>query len=101
MAVGREEQAVGTMVWRVLGTGSAVLAGILANKVVTEIWKRAGRDEVRDPRDPHTPTKDAILFAALTGLAVGAARVVVTRKAAAYYERATGHLPKPMEHGSA
>lgn len=90
-----------TMVWRVLGTGSAVVAGILANKVVTELWKHSGRDEILDPRDPRTPAREAIIFAALTGLAVGAARVVVTRKAAAYFAKSTGHLPKPMQEGQA
>jgi uncharacterized protein DUF4235 len=90
-----------TMVWRVLGTGSAVVAGILANKVVTELWKHSGRDEIFDPRDPRTPAREAIIFAALTGLAVGAARVVVTRKAASYFAKSTGHLPKPMQEGQA
>jgi hypothetical protein len=90
-----------TMVWRVLGTGSAVAAGILANKVVTELWKHSGRDEILDPRDPRTPAREAIIFAALTGLAVGAARVVVTRKAASYFAKSTGHLPKPMQEGQA
>lgn len=90
-----------TMVWRVLGTGSAVVAGILANKVVTELWKHSGRDEILDPRDPRTPAREAIVFAALTGLAVGAARVVVTRKAASYFAKSTGHLPKPMQEGQA
>jgi hypothetical protein len=92
---------MGAFVWRVLGTGSAVLAGVLANKLVTTLWKKAGRDEVLDPRDPRTPTRDAILFAALTGLAVGAARTLATRKAAEYYEHSAGHLPKAMEHGDA
>ena len=92
---------MGTLVWRVIGTGSAILAGIVANKVVTEVWKRAGRDEILDPRDPRTPWKDAVVFAALTGLAVGAVRVVVTRKAAEYYEKSTGELPPPMQEGEA
>jgi hypothetical protein len=92
---------MGTMVWRVVGTGSAILAGVVANKVVTAIWKKAGQDEVLDPRDPRTPARDAILFAALTGLAVGAARVLATRKAAEYYARSSGHLPPPMQEGDA
>jgi Protein of unknown function (DUF4235) len=92
---------MGAMVWRVLGTGSAVLAGVVANKLVTTLWKKAGRDAVLDPRDPRTPWTDAVAFAALTGLAVGAARVVVTRKAAQYYEKSAGHLPKAMQHGDA
>ena len=92
---------MGTLVWRVMGTGSAILAGVIANKIVRQIWMTAGRDEVLDPRDPRTPWKDAVAFAALTGLAVGAARTVVTRKAARYYEKSSGHLPKPMQHGGA
>jgi hypothetical protein len=92
---------MGPLVWRVLGTGSAVLAGVIANRLVIAIWKKAGRDEVVDPRDPRTPAMDAILFAALTGLAVGAARTLATRKAAQYYQRSAGHLPKAMQQGDA
>jgi hypothetical protein len=92
---------MGSLVWRVLGTGSAILAGIIANKLVTTLWKKAGRDEVLDPRDPRTPARDAVLFAALTGLAVGAARTLATRKAATYYQRSAGHLPKAMQQGDA
>ena len=92
---------MGTFVWRIIGTGSALLAGIAANKVVEAVWKKAGRDAVIDPRDPRTPWRDAVMFAALTGLAVGAARVVVTRKAAEYYAKSAGHLPPPMQEGDA
>lgn len=92
---------MGPMVWRVMGTGSAVLAGIVANKLVTAIWKKTGKDSTLDPRDPRTPWKDAVAFAALTGLAVGAARVVMTRKAAQYYAKSAGHLPQAMQEGDA
>jgi hypothetical protein len=92
---------MGTLVWRLMGTGSALLAGAIANKIVGEVWKRAGRQAVLDPRDPRTPIGDAVAFAALTGLAFGAARVIVTRRAAQYYAKSTGHLPKPMQHGDA
>ena len=33
---------------------------------------------------------------ALAGLAVGLARTMTTRQAAAIYQRSAGHLPKPM-----
>ena len=92
---------MGALVWRVLGTGSAILAGVVANKLVTTLWKKAGRDEVLDPRDPRTPARDAVLFAALTGLAVGAARTLATRKAATYCAKSAGHLPKAMQEGDA
>jgi hypothetical protein len=83
----------------VIGSGSAVLAGIVANKLVVIIWKTAGRGERPDPRDPRVPWGDAVAFAALTGLAVGAARVIATRKAAQFYEKSSGHLPKAVEQG--
>ena len=30
---------MGNVVWKLLGSGSAILAGIVANKVITEVWK--------------------------------------------------------------
>ena len=36
---------MGTFVWRIIGTGSALLAGVAANKVVEAVWKKAGRDD--------------------------------------------------------
>lgn len=92
---------MGTLVWRILGTGGGILAGMIANRLVIEGWRRAGRDVNIDPRNPHTPVGEAVAFAALTGLAVGAARTLVTRKAARYYEESAGHLPKPMREGKA
>jgi hypothetical protein len=34
-----------------------------------------------------------VAYAAITGLAVGAARTIATRRAAAFYEKSSGHLP--------
>jgi hypothetical protein len=90
-----------SLMWRVLGSGSAILAGMLASKMVTVAWKTANRDGEVDPRDPRAPMRDAVLFAALTGLAVGAARVIAMRKAAEYYEKSAGQLPPQMREGDA
>ena len=87
---------MGAFVWRVLGTGSAVLAGIAATKVVDQIWKRAGQDNRIDPKNPEVPARQALVYAALTGLAAGAAKTLATRKAAAYYQQSAGHLPPAM-----
>ena len=46
-------------------------------------------------------SEDAVAFAALTGLAAGAAKVAMTRKAAQYYEKSAGHLPQAMQDGEA
>ena len=84
------------MVWKLLGTGSAILAGIVANKLITVVWKKAGRDTEIDPTNPEIPVGEAIAYAALVGVAMGLARTITTRQAAAIYQRSAGHLPKPM-----
>ena len=88
---------MGPLVWKLVGTGSAVLAGIVANKVVTEAWRRSGRDVEIDPNNPDVPLGQAIAFAAAVGLAVGVARVFATRQAATYYRKAAGHLPPELQ----
>lgn len=87
---------MGGLVWKVLGTGSTILAGIAATKIVDTIWKRAGRDNRIDPKNPDVPAREALVYAALTGLAAGAAKTMATRKAAAYYQQSAGHLPAAM-----
>ena len=84
--------AMGKVAWKVMGTGGAILAGIIATKVIDAIWARAGQDEI-NPKNPHAPLAKAVAYAAITGLAVGAARTIATRKAAAFYEKSSGHLP--------
>jgi hypothetical protein len=86
------------MAWRILSTGVAVLAAAVATKVVTKGWEvTTGRPAPGDPNNPaETDWKEALVFAALTGIALSVVRVAVTRKAAQYYERSAGHLPEPM-----
>ncbi|MBK8868754.1 MAG: DUF4235 domain-containing protein [Dermatophilaceae bacterium] len=89
---------MGPMVWRVIGTGSAVLAAAVAQKLVGKGWEfSTGKAAPDDPTHPDESTwQEAVLFAALTGLVVNAARVIATRKAAEYYQKSAGHLPEAM-----
>ncbi len=86
---------MGTFVWKVMGVGGSILAGVVATKVVNIIWAKAGQDEV-NPKNPDAPLLKAVTYAAVTGLAVGAARTFVSRKAAQYYRDSAGHLPKEI-----
>jgi hypothetical protein len=88
---------MGALVWKVAGAGSAILAGIIANKVVTEVWRRTGRDVEIDPNNPDVPVKEAIAFAATMGVAMGVARVFAMRQAAGAYRRAAGELPRDLQ----
>jgi hypothetical protein len=87
---------MGSMVWKILGTGSAVVAGIAATKVADQIWQKAGQDAKFDPKDPDSPFMTALAYAALTGLAAGVARTLTTRKAAQFYARSAGHKPQEI-----
>ena len=87
---------MGSMVWKILGTGSAIAAGIAATKVADQLWQRAGRNAGLDPKDPDSPVVEALMYAALTGLAAGIARTMATRKAAQFYARSAGHKPQEI-----
>ena len=87
---------MGSAAWKIMGTGGAILAGILATKLVDLIWAKAGQDNI-NPESPEAPLLKALSYAAITGLAVGAARTLTTRKAAQYYAKSAGHLPAEME----
>lgn len=94
---------MGPLVWKVLGTGSAVLAATVASKIVSKGWEfAAGKPAPDDPAHPEDTTwKEALLFAALSGLVVSAARVAATRKAAQYYAKSAGHLPAALQRPEA
>lgn len=87
---------MGSMVWKILGPGSAILAGIAATKAADQLWHKAGPDVALGPNDPDSPIWEALAYAAFTGLAVGVARTMATRQAAKYYARSTGHKPQEI-----
>ena len=89
---------MGSVAWKIMGTGGAIhpyLSEADQTKVIDAIWARAGQDEI-NPKNPNAPLAKAIAYAAITGLAVGAARTIATRKAAEFYEKSAGHLPEEL-----
>lgn len=89
---------MGGVAWKVLGTGSAVLAAALAQKGITVAWRAAtGEDPPTIPEDPDTRWGEAVAWAVLSGAAIGVARLYATRRAALYYRNSTGELPKALQ----
>jgi len=86
---------MGTIGWRLLGTAAALAAGAVATKVVGTGWRViSGKEAPTDPAEvDETSWREALLYGAVLGLAVGAARVFAERKAAEYYRKSTGALP--------
>ena len=84
--------------WTLFGGLSAIVAGMVARKVVVKFWKLATRnDPPANPAHPGTQWRESIPFALASGALVGLARMLATRRAAGYYRKSTGHLPPGME----
>lgn len=85
---------------RALMTGSAFVATFVADRLADQIWKMTGYDDV-DPADPDAPLKQAVLYAALTGLLVAGARTFAARKAAQVYAYSTTRPRRAIESEAA
>jgi hypothetical protein len=89
---------VGSLAWKIIGTGSAVLAAAAAQKGLVAAWRLAtGDDPPTVPEDPETSFREAIAWAVISGAVMGVARLAATRRAAHYYMRSTGELPKALQ----
>jgi Protein of unknown function (DUF4235) len=97
----RSGGTVGPLAWRIIGTGSAVLAAAAAHKALSAAWKLAtGDDPPTIPEDPETDWTEAIAWAVLSGAVLGLARLLATRRAAQYYIKSTGELPEPLHRST-
>ena len=89
---------MGALMWKVLGTGSAVLSGVAARKVITTAWRKGtGHPPPVNPESPNTAWIEAVSWAVASGALIGVARMLAARKAADYYLKSTGHLPKKLQ----
>ncbi len=89
---------MGALVWKILGTSAAIGAAAVANKLVTSGWTAAtGKQPPTNPEDPEVSWPEAVGWAVASGAVVGVARLLATRKAAAYYTRSAGHPPKSLQ----
>ena len=62
---------------------AAMIAAFLARKVVTYAWTQAtGKEPPAHPEDPQVALSEALGWSMLTGVTVGAAKLLATRAAA-------------------
>jgi hypothetical protein len=86
-----------SILWKVLAALAAVAAAQAADKTLTVIWRGATGDKPPTvPEDPETNWTEALAWAALSGAVMGVARMLATRRAAQYYVKSTGSLPKAL-----
>jgi len=88
-------------VWKVVSTGSALLAGVVTRKLLESVWKKfrsgAEGDPPLNPADRRISWADALAWAISASVAVGVGRLVAERLSAAGWERATGSPPPGIE----
>lgn len=90
--------ASGSKVWSVYALGATVVATMAARKALTTTWKLAtGKQPPQNPAHPDVSMGEAVAWATVSGVAVGVARMMASRKAANYYRKSTGHLPPNLD----
>jgi hypothetical protein len=74
---------------KVVGAAAAFAAAFAARKAITFGWKRVtGREPPSDPQDPLVGTGEAVGYAVVMGVVMGAARVLAIRAATSRTRRA-------------
>ena len=68
---------------RIISGLAAMVATFLARKAVTFAWTKAtGKQPPTHPEDPQVALSEALSWSVLTGVTVGAAKLLATRAAA-------------------
>ena len=92
-----EEDARGKRLWKLLNAGVALVAGLITAKALDATWKTAtGHKPPDKPEHPDIGSREALFWAALSGLAVGVMKTYASRRAATYWVKSTGRLPPGM-----
>jgi hypothetical protein len=90
--------ASGSKGYSVLALVATLGATVLARKAMTATWKLStGKQPPSNPEHPDVSVGEAAAWAVASGIAVGLARMLASRKAADYYRRSTGHLPSNLQ----
>lgn len=88
----------GSKIWTVYGLAATTVASILAHRALVAAWTAStGKPPPPNPAHPDVSLGEAVAWAALSGVGLGLARMISSRKAADYYRRTTGHLPPNLQ----
>ena len=96
--VKEQEKQDSSRLWSAMSLGSGLLAALVARKVLDGSWRAAtGKTPPANPADPDVDIWEAVVWATVSGTAIGVARMLAGRRAASYYARSTGHLPPELQ----
>lgn len=87
--------------WSLFSVVSALAGAAVAKRVLNTTWKAAtGKEPPQNPADPDVQMREAVAWAVSSGVFIGLARMLATRRAAGYYKKSTGHLPPQLQAGT-
>jgi hypothetical protein len=91
----------GKRAWKMIGTGIGLASGFATTRALDATWKTAtGRKPPTKPENPDIAGREALLWAAVSGMALGVAKTYATRRAAQYWVRSFGSVPPGMDEAS-
>jgi hypothetical protein len=91
----------GKRTWKLLGNTASLVAGLATMKALNATWKTAtGKEPPTKPESPEIGNREALAWAAVSGAAMGLARMYATRRAARYWVKSFGSLPPGMDKGA-
>ena len=86
------------LLWKMIGTVSGLAAGMATKAALRTCWKRVrGGDPPTNPAAPGTSWKEALVWAASSGVAMAVTRLVAQRGAAEAWKKETGTYPPGLE----
>lgn len=89
------------LLWKIVGTLVGVLSGMATRSVLRTTWRRVrGGDPPTNPAAPGTSWKEALTWAAASGVALAVTRLVAQRGAAEAWKGQTGTYPPGLEEVS-
>ncbi|MCW2769216.1 MAG: hypothetical protein JWR27_649 [Aeromicrobium sp.] len=93
-----DTKSPGRGTWRLMDRGSALAAGLLAQRASAITWRVVtGKKPPTSGRHPDVGTREAVAWAVVGGAIIELVKVGVRRGTATYWVKSTGKLPPGMK----
>lgn len=93
-----DKKAPGRRTWKLMDRGSAIAAGLLAQRASAVAWRVAtGKKPPTSGRHPDVTTREAVAWAVIGGATIELVKVGMRRSTALYWVKSTGKLPPGMK----
>lgn len=85
--------------WKIFATVVGIVSAITARRVLNQYWSKRKGAKPGNTANDDTAWRDAVLFAAMSGVGVGLARIVADRAAAEVWRTVKGTYPPGIKRG--